>query len=191
MTKSSHISSSSYFLFSLGWPYPPSAPLIQPPSHKPSPKKASSFNSYPQAIVSIHQPQKSGSATSKNDALTFHLHTHHHHHIHNSNSSPSLKTSSSPAKTTAIPLASEKPSRSLTPLKEQPVAAKTVLPLSVNNVVRQEQQAIPPATGNRVLDLAASGKTNGNQENGTIRRTTRRKSSPVKRSVTSATKPQR
>lgn len=144
-------------------------------------KKSASFNSKPKPIVSTRKPTQDLSSASKNEALTFHLHTHHHHHIHNSKSS-SLAKPSNRAKTTTIPLSPDKPSCSLLNPKEQFVESKIILPLSVNNVAQKEY---PSITEDDVLNLSISNnnKSNVNQENGTAKKTTRRKSSPVKRRI--------
>jgi hypothetical protein len=136
-------------------------------------KKLTTFNS----INSIHKQKK--------EALTFHLHTHHHHHIHDSNSSSLLK-SLNPTKTTKIPLSPEKSSISIN--KNQFIETKTILPLSINNIVKKEHQQISPTIENQILNLSTNNQIN---LNGTIKKTTRRKSSPVKRRIDSGRKSNR
>ncbi|CAF0987389.1 unnamed protein product, partial [Didymodactylos carnosus] len=95
----------------------------------------------------------------------YHLHTHHHHHynhaakkkqtlptsshptstatniLHNI-PSPSLLKSSNTTTTTTVPLSPQKQSIKSTIVKnEQLVETKTILPLSVNNVVQKQQQS--------------------------------------------------
>ena len=105
----------------------------------------STSNIKQQSIVpAFDQPQKQ-SLSPKKEALTFHLHTHHHHHIHNPNPPISSNTSSllkspNPTKTTTVPLSPQKSCVLVN--KEQLVETKTILPLSVNNVVKKEHQQI-------------------------------------------------
>ncbi|CAF0979948.1 unnamed protein product [Adineta steineri] len=136
-----------------------------------------------QSSTSLIQPlsNKTSLIHSKDkEALTLHLHTHHHHHIHNSTSS---LNSSNRRKTKAV-LSSPLPQK----IKEQFPETTTIVPVSVNNVVQREDEEIPLTTEYQILNLSINNKTNLNQQNETIKKTTRRKSSPVKRRISSGAK---
>ncbi|CAF2658388.1 unnamed protein product [Rotaria sp. Silwood2] len=100
---------------------------------------------------------------SKNDRLTFHLHTHHHHHIHNNTNSSSQKSSS---------LIN----------KKQYQEIETILNSNNNNnnLIEKESQHISSTIENNILNLSINKET--------IKKTTRRKSSPIKRHINSGTK---
>ncbi|CAF0959347.1 unnamed protein product [Adineta steineri] len=158
------------------WSYQSSTSLIQPLSNKTSLihskgkiKKAITFNTKQKAIVPIDKDK---------EALTLHLHTHHHHHIHNSTSS---LNSSNRRKTKAVLSSPQK-------TKDQFLETTTIIPVSVNNVVQREDEEIPLTTEYQILNLSINNKTNLNQQNETIKKTTRRKSSPVKRRISSGAK---
>ncbi|CAF1061985.1 unnamed protein product [Adineta steineri] len=160
------------------WSYQSSTSLIQPLSNKTSLihskgkiKKAITFNTKQKAIVPVDKEK---------EALTLHLHTHHHHHIHNSTSS---LNSSNRRKTKAV-LSSPPPQK----IKEQFPETTTIVPVSVNNVVQREDEEISLTTKYQILSLSINNKTNLNQQNETIKKTTRRKSSPVKRQISSGAK---
>jgi hypothetical protein len=141
-------------------------------------------NSKQRAIFPIHKQKQRVLSPSKKEALTFHLHTHHHHHIHNSNSS-----SLNPTKTTKKSLSPQK--SSILVNKKQLVETKPILPLSLNSVEKKEHEQISSTTHDQILNLSINNKTNLNEQNGTIKKTTRRKSSPVKRHISSGTKSNR
>ncbi|CAF3805275.1 unnamed protein product [Adineta steineri] len=158
------------------WSYQSSTSLIQPLSNKTSLihskgkiKKAITFNTKQKAIVPIDKEK---------EALTLHLHTHHHHHIHNSTSS---LNSSNRRKTKAVLSSPQK-------TKDQFPETTTFVPVSVNNVVQREDEEISLTTEYQILNLSINNKTNLNQQNETIKKTTRRKSSPVKRRISSGAK---
>jgi hypothetical protein len=163
-----------------------------------------------QSLVPVFdQPQKQ-SLSPKKEALTFHLHTHHHHHIHNPNpaissNASSLLKSPNPTKTTTVPLSPQKSCVSVN--KEQLVETKTLLPLSVNNVVKKEHQQISinelsssPIRENEALNfsikyLSANKKPTLTEYDETIRKTTTtatttnpKKTSPAKGRVNSESK---
>jgi hypothetical protein len=165
----------------------------------------STSNIKQQSIVpAFDQPSKQ-SLSPKKEALTFHLHTHHHHHIHNPNPPISSNTSSllkspNPTKTTTVPLSPQK--SCVLGNKELLVETKTILPLSVNNVVKKEHQQIttndlpssPPieheALNFSIKHLSAYKKPNVNENEGTVRKTPR-KSSPTKVRLSSESKSNR
>jgi len=138
----------------------------------------------------------------KKEALTFHLHTHHHHHIHNPNPPISSNTSSllkspNPTKTTTVPLSPQKSCVLVN--KEQLVETKTILPLSVNNVVKKEHQQISTMTTSAsnneyealnfsIKHLSSSKKSNCNENDVTTKKSSSRKSSPTKLRVHSGSK---
>lgn len=163
----------------------------------------STSNTKQQSIVSAFDQQSKQSISPKKEALTFHLHTHHHHHIHNPNPTISSNTSSllkSPnqTKTTTVPLSPQKSCVLVN--KEQLVETKTILPLSVNNVVKKEHQQIttndflssPPneheALNFSIKHLSAYKKPTSNENESTTRKTNSRKSSPIKLRVNSGSK---
>jgi hypothetical protein len=113
-----------------------------------------SNNHSKQSILGLieQQQQQQPPISPKKEALTFHLHTHHHHHIHNPNptaaavissNTSSLLKSPNQTKTTTVPLSPQKSCVLVN--REQLVETKTILPLSVNNVVKREhhQQVAP------------------------------------------------
>lgn len=164
----------------------------------------STSNTKPQSAVSTYDQTPSKQLLSpKKEALTFHLHTHHHHHIHNPNPPISSNTSSllkspNPTKTTTVPLSPQKSCVLVN--KEQLVETKTILPLSVNNVVKKEHQQITttdlpssPPTEQEALNfsikhLSAYKKPNTNDNEGNTKKTNSRKSSPTKVRLSSGPK---
>jgi hypothetical protein len=163
----------------------------------------SNSNIKQQSIVPVFDHQQKQSLSPKKEALTFHLHTHHHHHIHNPNPQISSNTSSllkSPnqTKTTTVPLSPQKSCISVN--KEQLVETKTILPLSVNNVVKKEHQQIStndflssPTTENEALNfsikyLSANKKPTVNEHEGVIKKTAPKKTSPAKGRISSGSK---
>lgn len=155
-----------------------------------------------QSIISTYDEQQKQIVSPKKEALTFHLHTHHHHHIHNPNPPISSNTSSllkspNPTKTTTVPLSPQKSCVLVN--KEQLVETKTILPLSVNNVVKKEHQlfsthdvSLSPIVENEVLNfsikhLSANQKSNNNELEETVKKASR-KSSPTKIRVNSGSK---
>jgi len=153
-------------------------------THPESQTKTATSKSKQRAISPIHKQKRQVLSPSKKEALTFHLHTHHHHHIHNSNSS-----SLNPTKTTKKSLLPQK--SSILVNKKQLVETKSILPLSLNSIEKKEHEQISSTTHDQILNLSINNKTNLNQQNGTIKKTTRRKSSPVKRHISSGTKSNR
>jgi len=166
----------------------------------------SNSNTKQQSIIPAFDPQQKQSLSPKKEALTFHLHTHHHHHIHNPNPTISSNTSSllkspNPTKTTTVPLSPQKSCVLVN--KEQLVETKTILPLSVNNVVKKEHQQITtnelpssPATENEALNfsikhLSANRKPYVNEYDETIKKTLPKKSSPAKVRISSGSKSNR
>jgi hypothetical protein len=166
----------------------------------------SNSNTKQQSIIPAFDQQQKQTISPKKEALTFHLHTHHHHHIHNPNPPISSNTSSllkspNPTKTTTVPLSPQKSCVLVN--KEQLVETKTILPLSVNNVVKKEHQQITtndlslsPPTENEALNfsikhLSANKKPNINEYDGIIKKTTPKKSSPAKVRVSSGSKSNR
>jgi hypothetical protein len=163
-------------------------------------------NTKQQSIIPAFDQQHKQSLSPKKEALTFHLHTHHHHHIHNPNPNISSNTSSllkspNPTKTTTVPLSPQKSCVLVN--NEQLVETKTILPLSVNNVVKKEHQQIStndfrslPTTENEALNfsikhLSAMKKPNINELDGTIKKTIPKKTSPVKGRLSSGSKSNR
>lgn len=172
-------------LFYLAWSFPSSnslssqtqsssihhkASLIYPEGKT---KKSSIIQAKPKLFNPIHKPKQNEPSLSKNERLTLHLHTHHHHHIHNSNSAAVLKSLNT---TATKPFVEEKTSRSN---KEEYSEKET------------NSNALAPNIDDEVLNLSTNNKTNINQSNVVIKKSTRRKSSPIKRPIQSRAKSSR
>ncbi|CAF0872904.1 unnamed protein product [Rotaria sordida] len=146
----------------IAWPFQSSISLhnqIQPLSINQKTSKIYSENKTKKLSILNSKQKQENLSLSKNDRLTFHLHTHHHHHIHNNNNTNSLSLQKSSS-----------------------------LINNNNNLIEKESKHTSTIIENNVLNLSISNKTNLNQLNGTIKTTTQRKSSPIKRRINSETK---
>jgi hypothetical protein len=112
-----------------------------------------------------------------------------------------LLKSPNPTKTTTVPLSPQKSCISVN--EEQLVETKTILPLSVNNVVKKEHQQISitdisllPTIENEALNfsikhLSANQKPYINEHDETVKRTNAKKTSSTKGRVNSGSKSNR